>query len=116
MSNKIIYSFKSLAKLSKPVKSKIYWQNLLVSFSNSWVVRRIKEDSNNQVWPVLLSLVCEKRREEVIDELVEFIYQLSVEDVEVAVGTLKEPICFVKRDRGKQLTLLVMVIRLNNNF
>ena len=50
-----------------------------------------------------------------IDELVEFICQLSVEDVEVAVGTLKEPICFVKRDRGKQLTLSVIVIRLNNN-
>ena len=43
----------------------------------------------------------EKRREEVMDKLVEFIYQLSVEDVEVAVGTLKKPICFVKRDRGK---------------
>ena len=59
--------------------------------------------------------MCEKRREEVIDELVEFIYQLSVEDMEVAVGTLKEPICFVKRDRGKQLTLPVMIIRLDNN-
>ena len=50
------------------------------------------------------------------DELVEFIHQLSVEDVEVAVRTLKEPICFVKGGRGKQLTLSVMVIRLDNNF
>ena len=50
-----------------------------------------------------------------IDELVEFICQLNVEDAEIAVGTLKELICFVKRDRGKQLTLSVMVIRLNNN-
>ena len=64
---------------------------------------------------MLLSLVCEERREEVTDKLVEFIHYLSVKDVEVAVGTLKEPICFVKRDRGKQLTLLVIVIRLNNN-
>ena len=50
---------------------------------------------------MLLSLVCEKRREEVMDELVEFIYQLSAENAEVAVGTLKEPICFVKGGRGK---------------
>ena len=64
---------------------------------------------------MLLFLVCEERKEEVIDELVEFIYQLSAEDVEIAVGTLKEPIRFVKGDRGKQLTLLVMVIRLDNN-
>ena len=64
---------------------------------------------------MLLSLVCEKRREEVIDELVEFIYQLSVESVEVAVKILKEPIHFIKRDRKKQLTLSVIVIRLNNN-
>ena len=64
---------------------------------------------------MLLSLVCEERREEVTDELVEFICQLSAEDVEVAVGTLKEPICFVKRGRRKQLTLPVMVIRLDNN-
>ena len=63
---------------------------------------------------MLLSLVCEERREEVTDELVEFICQLSAEDVEVAVGTLKEPICFVKRGRRKQLTLPVMVIRLDN--
>ena len=64
---------------------------------------------------MLLSLVYEERREEVIDELVEFIYQLSVENTEVAVGTLKEPICFIKRGRGKQLTLPVIVIRLDNN-
>ena len=51
-----------------------------------------------------------------MDELVEFIHQLSAEDVEVAVGILKEPICFVKGGRGKQLTLPVMVIRLDNNF
>ena len=49
------------------------------------------------------------------DKLVEFIYQLNAEDVEVAVGTLKELICFVKRGRGKQLTLPVMVIRLDND-
>ena len=50
-----------------------------------------------------------------MDELVEFIYQLSVEDMKVVVGTLKEPIYFVKRDRRKQLTLPITVIRLNNN-
>ena len=50
------------------------------------------------------------------DELVKLIRQLSVEDTEVAVGILKEPICFVKRGRGKQLTLSVTVIRLDNNF
>ena len=38
-----------------------------------------------------------------------------MEDVEVAVGTLKEPICFVKEGREKQLTLPVMVIKLDNN-
>ena len=64
---------------------------------------------------MLLSLVYEERRKEVIDELIEFICQLSVENVEVAVGTLKEPIHFVKGGREKQLTLLVMVIRLDNN-
>ena len=73
-SNEIIYSSKSLAESSKPVKSKTCRQDLLVPFSNSWVVRRIKEDSNDQVWLVLLSLMCEERREEVIDELVKFIY------------------------------------------
>ena len=50
------------------------------------------------------------------DELVEFICQLSAEDIEIAVRTLKEPICFVKEDREKQLTLPVTVIRLDNNF
>ena len=64
---------------------------------------------------MLLSLMYEERREEVTDKLVEFIYQLSVEGVEVAIKTLKEPICFIKRDRKKQLTLSVIVIRLNNN-
>ena len=59
--------------------------------------------------------MCEERREKVTNELVEFICQLSAEDVEVAVRTLKKPIHFVKGDRGKQLTLPVMVIRLDNN-
>ena len=35
ISNKIIYSFKSLAKLLKPIKLKTYQQDLLVPFSNS---------------------------------------------------------------------------------
>ena len=64
---------------------------------------------------MLLSLVYKERREKVIDKLVKFIYQLSVEDMKVVVGTLKEPIHFVKGGREKQLTLLVMVIRLDNN-
>ena len=64
---------------------------------------------------MLLSLVCKERRKKVMDELVEFIYELSVENVEVAVRTLKEPIYFIKGGRGKQLTLLVIVIRLDNN-
>ena len=38
-----------------------------------------------------------------------------MEDAEVAVGTLKEPICFVKGGREKQLTLPVTIIRLDNN-
>ena len=42
-----------------------------------------------------------KRRKEVMDELFEFIHQLSVEDIEVAVRTLNELICFIKGDRGK---------------
>ena len=50
---------------------------------------------------MLLFLVCEERREEVIDKLIEFIYQLSMEDAEIVVEILKEPICFVKRDRRK---------------
>ena len=65
---------------------------------------------------MLLFLVCEKRKEEVTNELIEFIYQLSVKNVEVAVKTLKEPICFVKENRGKQLIFPVIVIRLDNNF
>ena len=64
---------------------------------------------------MLLSLVCEKKREEVIDKLVKFIYQLSIEDTKVAVKTLKEPICFVKKGRKKQLTLPVIIIKLDNN-
>ena len=59
--------------------------------------------------------MCKERKKEVTDELVEFIHQLSVEDMKVAVETLKKPIHFVKKGRGKQLTLLVMVIRLDNN-
>ena len=50
---------------------------------------------------MLLSLVCEERREEVIDELVEFICQLSIKDIEIVVGTLKEPIHFVKGGKRK---------------
>ena len=50
-----------------------------------------------------------------IDKLIEFIYQLSVKDIEIVVRTLKEPIHFVKEGREKQLTLPVTVIRLNNN-
>ena len=50
-----------------------------------------------------------------MDELVEFIHQLSAEDVEVAVGTLKKPIHFIKGGKEKQLTLPVMVVRLDNN-
>ena len=64
---------------------------------------------------MLLSLVCKERKEEVTDKLVEFIYQLSVEEVEVAVETLKKPIHFIKEGRGKQLTLSVTVIKLDNN-
>ena len=49
------------------------------------------------------------------DELVEFIYQLSVENMEITVGILKKLIYFVKKSKEKQLILLVTVIRLNNN-
>ena len=38
-----------------------------------------------------------------------------MKNVKVAVGILKEPICFVKGGKGKQLTLSVTVIRLDNN-
>ena len=41
---------------------------------------------------------------------------MSVENIKVVVKTLKEPICFIKRGREKQLTLSVTVIRLDNNF
>ena len=64
---------------------------------------------------MLLSLVCKERREEVINKLVEFICQLNAEDAEVVVGTLKKPIHFVKEGRGKQLTLPVIIIKLDNN-
>ena len=50
---------------------------------------------------MLLSLVYEERKEEMIDKLVEFICQLSAEDAEVAVKTLKEPLCFIKGGRKK---------------
>ena len=64
---------------------------------------------------MLLSLVYKKRREEVTNELVKFIYQLNVENAEIVIRILKEPICFVKKGRKKQLTLPVIVIRLDNN-
>ena len=83
------------------MKLKTCQQDLLVLFSNPWVVKRIKEDSNDQARLVLLSLVYEERREEMTDKLIEFIHQLSVEDAKVIVGTLKEPIHFVKGGRGK---------------
>ena len=104
-----------MAESSKPMKSKIHQQDLLVPFSNPWVVRRIKKDSNDQVWLVLLSLVYKKRREEVTNEFVEFIYQLNVEDAKIVIRILKEPICFIKGDREKQLILPIIVIRLDNN-
>ena len=44
---------------------------------------------------MLLFLVYKERRKEMIDELIKFICQLSVEDIEIAVGILKEPIHFV---------------------
>ena len=59
--------------------------------------------------------MCEEKKESITDKLIKFIYQLSMEDIKIAVGILKEPICFIKGDRGKQLTLLVIVIRLDNN-
>ena len=64
---------------------------------------------------MLLSLVYKERREKVTDKLVEFIRQLSVENAKVVVETLKKLICFVKRGKRKQLILLVIVIRLDNN-
>ena len=59
--------------------------------------------------------MCEKKKEGMINELVKFIYQLSTEDAEIAVEILKKPIRFIKGDKKKQLTLLVIVIRLDNN-
>ena len=56
-----------------------------------------------------------ERKKEVTNKLVEFIYQLSIKNVEIVVRILKEPICFVKEGREKWLTLLVIVIRLDNN-
>ena len=38
-----------------------------------------------------------------------------MENIKVVVGILKKPIHFVKRGRRKQLILLVIVIRLDNN-
>ena len=64
---------------------------------------------------MLLFLVYKERKEEVTNGLIKFICQLSVENVEIAVGTLKEPIHFIKRGREKQLTLSVIIIRLGNN-
>ena len=64
---------------------------------------------------MLLSLVYKERRKKVTDKLVEFIYQLSIKDAKIVVRTLKEPICFVKRGKKKQLILSVTIIRLDNN-
>ena len=60
--NKTIYS-NSLAESLKPVKSKTRRQDLLEPFSNPWVVQKIREDSDSQLRPVLLSLIPEGRRE-----------------------------------------------------
>ena len=46
-------------------------------------------------------MIYKERREKVIDKLVKFIYQLSAENAEVVVRTLKEPIHFVKESREK---------------
>ena len=73
----------------------------MVPFSNLWIVKRIKKDSNDQVQSVLLSLVYKERREEVTNKLVEFIHQLSAENVKVVVRILKEPIHFVKKGKEK---------------
>ena len=56
-----------------------------------------------------------EKRESIIDKLIEFIYQLSVKNVKVVVRILKELICFIKRNKRKQLTLPVIVIKLDNN-
>ena len=64
---------------------------------------------------MLLSLVYEERKEEVMDKLIKFIHQLSVENMEVAVKTLNKPIHFIKGGKRKQLIFLVIIIRLDNN-
>ena len=46
-----------------------------------------------------LFLVCEERREEMMNELIEFIYQLSVKNIEIVVRILKELIYFIKENR-----------------
>ena len=51
-----------------------------------------------------------------MNKLIKFIYQLSIENTEAVVETLKILIYFVKKGKEKQLTLLVTVIRLDNNF
>ena len=56
-----------------------------------------------------------ERKKKVTDEFIEFIYQLSIENTKVVVRTLKKPICFIKLGKKKQLTLPVIVIRLDNN-
>ena len=113
-SNKTIYS-NSLAESLKPVKPKTRRQDLLEPFSNPWMVQRIREDSDSQVRPVLLSLIPEGRREEVTDELLGEIRRMGKEDAEVAVGMMREPIRFVKGGRGRQLTVPVTVTRLDNS-
>ena len=50
---------------------------------------------------MLLFLIYKERKKEVTDKLVEFIYQLSIKNMEVVVGILKEPICFIKRGKEK---------------
>ena len=49
------------------------------------------------------------------DKFIKFIYQLNIEDAKIAVRTLKEPICFIKEGKEKQLTFFIIVIRLDNN-
>ena len=50
---------------------------------------------------MLLFLVYKETKKEVINELIEFICQLSIKDIEIIVRTLKEPIRFIKGGRGK---------------
>ena len=51
---------------------------------------------------MLFFLIYKERKEKVIDKLVEFIYQLSIKNVEIVVRILKEPICFIKGGKEKQ--------------